>query len=481
MATLNRTAEGQQKIMVKGAPEVMTRLCDRTAGGQPLDAAQVLAAAESMAADGMRVLGIAEREPKEPTESLSPESLQGLRLLGLAGMIDPPRAEAVAAIGTSQRAGVVVKMVTGDHPVTAKAIGVEIGIASPDSSVVTGAEIERMGPGRLQEVARRTNVWARVEPQHKLRLVQALQARNEVVAMTGDGVNDAPALKQADVGVAMGKTGTAVAKESADIVLTDDNFASIAAAVAEGRRCYDNLVKAVTFAVPTGLGQATVVLLAVLTFPVVGGIPILPILPLQILWVNLVTGVTLAAPLTFEPPEGDLMNRPPRNRDESIFSKELGVRCLVVGGLMAAGTIGLFLYEYYGPPAAFLPTQVVLRRAQTMATTTLVLFQIFYLLECRSSRTTVFGTRFFSSRAIFAGLGLTILLHVMFVQAPFMNATFHTAPLAPSDWLISLAIAVSIIPTISLQKILHKRRAASSASPALQPEGSATAAAASSR
>jgi Ca2+-transporting ATPase len=458
MATLHESADGELLLAVKGAPEVVVALCDRFGDEEPIDRVRVLDAAERLCSHGMRVLAIAARTPPERWTSLSPARLESLRLLGLVGMIDPPRPEAIEAIDACHRAGIVVKMVTGDHPATARAVGVEIGIATPDSPVVTGAEIERTGPSRLQDMVNRTNVWARVEPEHKLRLVQALQARGEVVVMTGDGVNDAPALKQADVGVAMGITGTGAVKEVADVVLVDDNFASIAAAVRGGRRCYDNIVKAVMFVVPTNLGQALAVALGVLFFPVAGGVAVLPIIPLQILWVNLATGVTLGIPLAFEAEEEDVMGRPPRPRDEPIFTARVGWRCVAVGLLMTVGTVGLFLHEYYVRGLPTLEPDLALRRAQSMAATTLVFLQLFYLLQCRSLTKTVFETSLFSNRVVYVGIAATIAMQVAFVSLSTMNRVFHTTPLEARDWAVCLMVAASVVPPIALQKVLYERR-----------------------
>jgi Ca2+-transporting ATPase len=458
MSTLHRPTRGADLLLVKGAPEVVLGRCNRICQDSPLDRNEMVALVGRLAGRGMRVLAVASRVMSCDCGRLEPSRLEALGLLGLVASMDPPRPEAIAAIATCHRAGVIVKMVTGDHPATAKAIGVEIGIADPDDPVVTGAELERLDPAELPFVARAVNIFSRVAPEHKLRLVRALQSTGEVVAMTGDGVNDAPALKQADVGVAMGVTGTAAAKEAAALILLDDNFASIGAAVEGGRRCYDNLVKALMFVVPTNLGQSLVLLVGVLFFPIVGGVRLLPIVPLQILWVNLVTGVTLAVPLAFEAPEADLMKRRPRPRGDPLFTRELGLRCLLVGTVMAAGGSALFLDAYYTNFVVFpVPPEVRLRKAQTIVATTVVLFQVFYLLQCRSLRTSLFATDPFSNRAIYAGMGLTLVMQGLFVHTRPMNLVFHSMPLGPRDWLACFAVAACIVPVIALQKALRER------------------------
>ncbi|MFN7134638.1 MAG: cation-translocating P-type ATPase, partial [Myxococcales bacterium] len=312
MATLHDGLDGGPVLLLKGAPEVVLGRCGADEG----ERARILAEVERLAGQGMRVLAVARRTLPQGTRKVSKELVEegGFELLGLHGMIDPPRPEAIDAIAACHRAGVAVKMITGDHKLTAHAIGKELGLG--DAPAVTGAELAKASDDELRAVVQKTNVFARVAPEHKLRLVRALQADGHVVAMTGDGVNDAPALKQANIGVAMGITGTAVARESAEIVLTDDNFASIEAAVEEGRRVYDNLIKSFAFVLPTNLGLALILIVAVAFFPfeLVDGerVPLLPLLPRQILWINLVASVALSLPLAFEIAEPEVMDRPPR-------------------------------------------------------------------------------------------------------------------------------------------------------------------------
>jgi magnesium-transporting ATPase (P-type) len=459
MATLHQRPEGGQRVVMKGAPESVLAHCDRWGRDGPIDRDQVSGIVAMLAGRGMRVLAVATHDAAGAVDRLESNPNVPFSLLGLVASMDPPRPEAIAAIATCHHAGITVKMVTGDHPATAKAIGVEIGIADSAEPVIAGDEIERLTSEELGVIAGSVNVFARVAPEHKLKLVEALQSRGQVVAMTGDGVNDAPALKQADVGVAMGMTGTAAAKEAAAVILVDDNFASIANAVHGGRRCYDNLVKALMFLVPTNLGQSLVLLIGVLFFPVVDGMPLLPIVPLQILWVNLVAGATLAIPLAFEAPEPDLMRRPPRSRSEPIFTQQLAVRCLLVGAIMAAGALILFIDEFYGQiltPHA--PPGVALRKAQTIVTTTVVLYQVVYLLQCRSLRTSALKTNPFSNPTIYAGIAATLAMQMAFVYAPWMNVVFHSAPLTLRDWLASAAMAATVLPVMALEKALYENR-----------------------
>jgi len=465
MATLH--AQNGGRILVKGAPEVVLRRCTQ-ASGAALDPAAVLREVEAMATHGMRVLALAAKPL--PGSSLEMHDVaDGLTLLGLQGMIDPPRPEAIEAIAQCQHAGITVKMITGDHRATAQAIAAQIGILPADQNApraVAGAQLAAMSADQLSETAQSCNVFARVAPEHKLKLVRALQGRGEVVAMTGDGVNDAPALKQANIGVAMGITGTSVAKESAAIVLADDNFASIAAAVEEGRRVYDNLIKSLAFVLPTNLGLALLLMWAVAFFPfdevtrVLDGATVtvrellLPMSPVQLLWINLVAAVALALPLAFETKEPDVMNRLPRDPQAPVLSRFVIVRTFVVAVLMAAGALGLFRYEYGAGGGA-----EALAKAQTVAVTTVVMFQIFYMLNCRSLRDSILRIGAFSNPAVFAGIGAILALQALFVYAPFMHTIFGSAPLAASDIVVSALVGATILPVIGFEKWLRRRGA----------------------
>ena len=457
MATLHALPDGQRRMFLKGAPEVILQRCGLAAGAH----ADALAAVSDMASKGMRVLAVAQKTMPCDVESLSHDhASSGFELLGLQGMMDPPRPEAIEAVKRCQAAGITVKMITGDHLGTAEAIGKQLGLLSDGAPGVAGPELAKLDDAALRQVAVKAHVFARVAPEHKLRLVKALQAEGHVVAMTGDGVNDAPALKQANVGVAMGITGTAVSKEAADVVLADDNFASIAAAVEEGRRIYDNLIKSLAFILPTNLGLGFILIAAVAFFPVltIDGalVPLVPVLPTQLLWINLVASVALSLPLAFEVREPDAMLRPPRTPSSPVLGRFVVVRTLLVALLMSAGAVGVFLWEYWTEVPAG-GHAVALREAQTMAVTTVVFFQIFYLVNCRSLRDSAFRIGFFSNPTVFAGIGVLLLLQAGFIYLPFMQAVFGTAALQPGALALSVLAAASIQPLISAEKALRNR------------------------
>jgi magnesium-transporting ATPase (P-type) len=465
MATLHDDPQsGHQRVILKGAPEVVLERCDRASGGGPLDSAAVLREVERLAAAGMRVLAIASTTPRTRLGELEMEDVAGgLELVGLQGMIDPPRAEAIQAIEACHAAGILVKMITGDHEGTARAIGKQLGLTR-DGRSVNGTQLARMNDDELRRAALDVNVFARVAPEHKLRLVRALQQENHVVAMTGDGVNDAPALKQANIGVAMGITGTAVSKEAADIVLTDDNFASIAAAVEEGRRVYDNLIKSLAFVLPTNLGLAFILMFAVMFFPYgATGELLLPILPTQLLWINLVATVALALPLAFESKEPDVMRRPPRKPDEPVLTGFVIMRTIVVALLMTAGAVGLFHWEYTTELGRGMAPDIALREAQTMAVTAVIMFQIFYMMNCRSLRDSVLRIGLVSNRTVFIGIVALLLLQLGFMYLPFMNAIFGTAGLDLDAWIKSVLVGAIVLPVIGLEKWLRQRAARSRA------------------
>ncbi len=458
MGTLHLSPEGERVIFVKGAPEVVLRGCLSMGDGSAIDLEELRAAAERLAATGMRVLAMATRRLSETLEQLHEEDLgHDLVFLGLQGMSDPPRPEAILAVRDCRTAGIGVKMITGDHAGTARAVAEQLDLQQK-GEVVTGNQLAAMSDDELRGVALSSNVFARVAPEHKLRLVSALQEEGNVVAMTGDGVNDAPALKRADIGVAMGITGTAVSRQASDMVLTDDNFASIVAAVEEGRRVYDNLVKSLAFVLPTNIGEALIVMVAVMFFPLTDGRPLMPVLPVQILWVNLVATVALALPLAFEAMEPGVMKRPPRDPQAPILDTFLNVRTLYVAVLMTAGAIILFFFELDLRTGQGVDRAQALSEAQTMAVTSIIAFQIFYLLSCRSIKRTVFAIGLFSNPTVFVGIATIIVLQLGFVYLPFLNQLFTSSPLGPAGWFRAFVVGATVWPVVAVEKAIRRKR-----------------------
>jgi magnesium-transporting ATPase (P-type) len=447
MATLASAPDGKVHVLLKGAPERLIARSSRQlgAGGkrEPLQAAFWEAEIEALSSEGMRVLSAASREAPISQQELAVRDLQEMTFIGLVGIFDPPRPEAIEAIASCQRAGIRVKMITGDHAGTAKAIGKEMGISSGESCV-TGAELEAASNAELQELVRKNDIFARANPEHKLRLVQAMQANGDVVAMTGDGVNDAPALKRADVGVAMGIKGTEATKEAAEIVLADDNFKTIELAVEQGRTIYDNLRKAILFILPTNGAEALVIFAAVFF-----GFP-LPLLPVQILWVNMVTAVTLAIALAFEPAEPGLMERPPRRPDAPILGGLFLWRIGFVATLIGGGTTAVFLIE----EALGFPTEL----ARTQAVNTLVLGQAFYLFNARFLHASSLRlAHLFSNPVAWLAVLVLLIVQLGFVYLPPMQSWFGSRPLAPSQWLVSVVIAVVVFCLVEVEKAVVRR------------------------
>ncbi len=446
MATLHKTESGHV-IYLKGAIEKVLEACAESfsANGTPtvLNKQNIFEKSDELASNGLRVLALACRKVDKDKLDID-DCLSGLTFLGLQGMIDPPRTEAIDAIGVCRKAGITVKMITGDHAVTATEIARQLGIGriqgreNEKPETLTGRQLESLSDEEMIEKAQTTSVFARVAPEQKLRLVEALQARNHVVAMTGDGVNDAPALKQANIGIAMGITGTDVSKEAADMVLTDDNFASITAAVEEGRRIFDNLVKFITWTLPTNGGEGLVILAAIMA-----GVA-LPILPVQILWINMTTAVLLGLMLAFEPGEKDVMNYPPRKPDSPILSGILIGRILLVSFLMLAAVFSIFNWQ----KGMGYPLEV----ARTVAVNLFVMTELTYLYNCRSLTRSMFKIGIFSNPWVLVGSSLMIVLQVLFTYAPFMNKIFHSAPIGANDWLLIIIIAIAVYGFIGLEK-----------------------------
>lgn len=454
MATLNSSPGGQKFIFVKGAPEEVILMCEGISNAEEL-----LQHVQAMAKEGMRVLAIAQKTFPKNGDNINEEDVkQGCILLGFIGMVDPPRKEVYQALKSCHNAGINVKMVTGDHPFTAEAIAKDLGIMK-EGKAVSGRELNNLDKSEWPKLALATQVFARVSPEHKLRLVESLQEQGHVVAMTGDGVNDAAALKRADIGVAMGLKGTAVAKEASDMILADDNFASIEAAVEEGRRVYSNLIKSLAFVLPTSFGLALVIFFAVLFLPIQQGELLHPMSPIQILWINLIVAVALSLPLAFESPDPDVMNLPPRKKNAPIFNGFLLVKIITVSLMMAVGTIGLFLWEYYKEISRQVPEAIALAESQTMAVTAMVLFQVFYLFNCRYLGRSVGSPRvgFFSNPYLFLGIGVVFIAQAAFIYLPLMNGLFRTSPLDLESLLISSLVTFLIIPGIGIEKLLKER------------------------
>jgi cation-transporting ATPase F len=452
MATLHDAGTAAASyIYMKGSVEsVLSRCRDAYAAGpEPglLDQAAIHREVEEMAARGLRVLAFARKVVTAASQSVSHADVaDGLTFLGLQAMLDPPRQEAIAAVSACQRAGIQVKMITGDHVATAAAIAHQIGLkgtagSDPDSFVVSGHRLSQLADHELVDVARRTAVFARVSPEQKLRLVEALQAKGHVVAMTGDGVNDAPALKQADIGVAMGVGGTEVAKEAADMVLTDDNFSTIEAAVEEGRAVFDNLVKFITWTLPTNIGEGLVILVAVFA-----GIE-LPITPVQILWINMTTAVLLGLMLAFEDKEPGIMERPPRRPETPVITPELGIRIGFVSLMLLLGAFGLFEWTLLHGRS--------LETARTVAVNMFVFGEIFYLFNCRSLRYSMFRLGVFSNRWLVLGVAVMTLLQVLFTYSPAMNQLFGSAPMGSLEWAWVLSGSLTIYAVVGIEKWLR--------------------------
>ncbi len=451
MATLHHSHDGDAFIIIKGAPERVLEMCaqQRTNdGGQPLERAFWLTQIETMARQGQRVLAIATRVVSYQQRGLAFSDVDnGLMMLGLFGIIDPPREEAIDAVQQCAQAGIRVKMITGDHGATACAIAQQLKLANSDD-VITGEMLEAMSEEVLHQQVRTVDIYARVNPEHKLLLVRIMQAQGLIVAMTGDGVNDAPALKRADVGIAMGRNGTEAAKEAAEMVLADDNFSSITQAVEEGRTVYDNLKKAILFILPTNGGQALVILAAILF-----GFQQLPLTPVQILWVNMVTAVTLALSLAFEPPEKDVMQRPPRNAHEPILVPHLIWRVLFVSVIIMGGTMAMFLWE--------MKQGATIEHARTVAVNTLVMFEVFYLFSARYTTASVLNMDGLTgNRYVLIAIVILLLFQFGFTYLAPLQALFGTVAIGLSIWLNILLAASSVLLLVELEKYIVRCRMA---------------------
>ena len=459
MATLHRDAAANDPrshvVLVKGAVERVLGACTSQlaaddAAGQ-LDVDDVMRVADALAGRGLRVLATAIRpvvlpDGFAPADFEDSDLVHGLVLTGLQAMLDPPRRAAADAVAATLSAGIAVKMITGDHAATARAIATQVGVLDADDvdALLTGADLASLDTEELSDAVDRAKVFARVSPEQKLRLVEALQARGHVVAMTGDGVNDAPALRRAGIGVAMGHSGTEVAKDAADMVLTDDDFATIEAAVEEGRGVFDNLTKFITWTLPTNIGEGMVILVAIMLGTA------LPILPTQILWINMTSAVALGLMLAFEPKEAGIMSRPPRDPDQPLLTRALMARILLVSTLLVAGAWWLFEWER-GNGAS-------LAEARTAALNLFVAVEAFYLFSCRSLTQPMWRIGWFSNKWIVLGVTVQALAQLAITYLPAMNTVFETAPIGWAVWLRILGIAVVTSLVVGVDKHLRRPR-----------------------
>ncbi|MEZ5473842.1 MAG: cation-translocating P-type ATPase [Steroidobacteraceae bacterium] len=448
MTTVHRTGRGDFLSITKGAAEVIVprSVTEYRANDLPgLDRDAVLREAERMAAEGLRVLAFGVRRLSEQPDCDTPETLEcELEFVGLVGLIDAPRPEAIAAIEDCTAAGMVPVMITGDHPLTAKAVARRLGMNVDDDAVLTGAQLARMDDAEFARRVEEVRVYARVAPAQKLRIVSCLQARGEVVAMTGDGVNDAPALRRADIGIAMGVAGTDVAREAASMVLLDDNFATVVRAVREGRRVYDNIRRFIRYVLTTNSGEIWTIFLAPFL-----GLPI-PLLPIHILWINLVTDGLPGLALAVEPAEPDVMRRPPRPPNESLFARGLGLHAFLVGLLMAGLALGAEAWFVGADPAAW----------QTIVFTTLCFTQLGHVIAIRSETRSIFVQRFSSNPYLLAAVALTVLLQLAIVYLPIANGWFKTVPLSAGELGYCFAAALIIIAVVEAEKAVRNLRAA---------------------
>ncbi len=443
MATLHHDHQGRHFCYLKGAPERILEMCRYLHDGQELDLAHWQQQVRTLASRGQRVLALASLDFEgKKTELDFADVQQGLTLLGLVAMMDPPRQDAVEAVRLCQDAGIKIKMITGDHSDTAAAIAGRMGMAS---TVISGREIDELDDAALRQVVTDKSVFARATPEHKLRLVKALQENDEVVAMTGDGVNDAPALKRADIGTAMGLNGTEVARDASDMVLADDNFASIVDAVKEGRTVYDNLTKAILFILPTSAGEALIIIAAI-----VMGV-MLPITPVQILWVNMITAVTLGLALAFEPSEPGLMSRRPRARQTPLLTIALIVRIAFVSVVMMLGSFALFMLHIESGHS--------LEASRTVAVNTLVMFEVFYLFNTRFLTAPVLNKAgLLGNRIALLAVLVLLVFQLGFTYLPPMHFLFGSAAIDAHSWLQIVLVATVILWLVELEKWFRRKQ-----------------------
>ncbi|MCX7914443.1 MAG: HAD-IC family P-type ATPase, partial [Thermodesulfovibrionales bacterium] len=443
MATLH--SHGHKKlIFIKGAPEKLLEMCTRCAISSEPRTAEILNQAHLFAEEGMRVLAMAYKEASHDVTEITHHDVEGdLIFAGIQAMIDPPRPEAIEAISKCKEAGIRVIMITGDHAATAQAIAKMLGISGDGGKVLTGKEIERMSNEELFHKIKDVSVFARVSPEHKLRITQQLIRHGNIVAITGDGVNDAPALKAAHIGVAMGKSGTDVAKEASDMVIVDDNFATIVNAVEEGRVVFDNIRKVTFFLIPTGFAAVISILITMIM-----GLPI-PYVPAQLLWINLVTNGLQDVALAFEPREKGILKRPPRSPKEGIMSKLMLQRSAMVGMLISIGVVYTFIDA--------LESGVSLEKARTIAVTTMVFFQFFHAWNSRSEFISIFRISPMSNPFLFYTMIAAFFAQLAFIYVPALQWVFRTEPITLSEWVNIILISLTVIFVVEIDKYLRHR------------------------
>jgi Ca2+-transporting ATPase len=444
MATLHEY-QGKKIIFAKGAAEKLLDMCTACLISEHLIRKDFIKFADTLAKQGLRVLAMAYKEMPDDTEEITHQDIQsGLILTGLQGMIDPPREEVKQAIDGCKRAGIRTVMVTGDHAITAVAIGRQLGIVQEEeTNALIGKQLEAISDDELFYKVQQTSVYARVAPQDKLRIVQQMKKHNEIVAVTGDGVNDAPALKAAHIGVAMGRSGTDVAKEAADMVIADDNFASIFHAVEEGRIVFENIRKVIFFLIPTGIAAIlSIIISQLLKLP-------LPYLPSQLLWINLVTNGLQVLALAFEPGEKGIINKPPRSPQEGLMSKLLLQRTVLVGSIISLGVIGNYILALRSGDS--------LEQARTVAVTTMVFFQFFQAWNSRSETKSIFRISLISNPFLFYGMLASIFAHLAVIYVPALQWVFRTAPLAMVEWGEVLLVSMIIIFAVEIDKWIRRK------------------------
>lgn len=443
MATLNKTSDDKNLLIVKGKIEKILSFSDFN----EKEKKNIIATMEEFASQSLRVLAISVKEMPSSNQEISEKDLSKMTFLGFFGMIDPPRKEAIEAIKRCLDSGIRPMMLTGDYPLTAKAVAKDLGIINQNTDgVISGEDLEKSNPKTFDEIVKKYSVYARISPELKLKIVESLQRQGEVVAVTGDGINDAPALRKADIGVAMGEGGTDVSREVSDLVLADNNFATIIVAIEEGRTVFQNIRRALFYLLSTNVGELFIIFFAIIFFPYPYN---LPLLPAQILWINLITDGTAGAALALEPAHKDVIKYPPRSPKENILDKITFIRIILVSLIMLLVTILLYYFE--------IQNGADIVRARTVAFATMVVFQILNVLNSRSLRQSIFKMPFFSNKYILASLIFSFLLSFLTIHLPWLQSLFHTTSLSLIDWLKIFILSLLVILVVEIEKLIRRR------------------------